>query len=377
MSKGVEIVRLRRQPRDVHRFLQVSYEIYRDDPFWVAPLLLDIKKVFSDRNPFFQHAEMSLWVATAGGQDVGRIAGIIDHAYNEYQSDRAAFFGFFECRNDPQVSRGLFQEVFAWARQKDLQRILGPMNPTSNDECGLLVEGFDSAPAIMMSYNPRYYAELIAAEGFQKAKDLLAFHIEVSNTPQERLERIAAIFGRRQQDVDVRMVLRKNLKRDLAKIKEVYNEAWQKNWGFVPMTDAEISYMAERLQPILMEGLVWITEGPKEPAAFILALPDFNEAIQPLKGRLLTPRLIGFLPYLLGRKRPRRIRLIALGVKKKYRGRGIESVMFAQTFRVLLKAGFKACEASWILEDNIEVQRVIELFGGKPCKTYRIYERNL
>ena len=357
--------------------MQVSYAIYRDDPFWIAPLLMDIKKVFSDRNPFFQHAEMSLWVATAGGRDVGRIAGIIDRAYNEYQSDRAAFFGFFECCNDPQVSRALFQAAYAWARQKDLQRILGPMNPTNNDECGLLVEGFDSAPALMMSYNPRYYVDLIAAEGFQKAKDLLAFHIDVGQTPQERLERIAAIFGRRQQDLDVRMVLRKNLKRDLAKINEVYNEAWQKNWGFVPMTDAEISYMAERLKPILMEGLVWIAESPKEPAGFILALPDFNEAIQPLKGRLLTPRLIGFLPYLLGRKRPRRIRLIALGVKKKYRGRGIESVMFAQTFQVLLKAGFKACEASWILEDNIEVQRVIELFGGKPYKTYRIYERSL
>ena len=377
MSNGVQIVQLRRQPRDVHRFLQVSYAIYRDDPFWVAPLLLDIKKVFSDRNPFFQHAEMSLWIATLGGRDVGRIAGIIDRAYNEYQSVRAAFFGFFECINDPQASRALFQAAFEWARQKDLQRILGPMNPTNNDECGLLVEGFDSAPAIMMSYNPRYYVELIAAEGFQKAKDLLAFHIEVSNTPQERLERIAVIFGRRQQDLDMRMVLRKNLKKDLAKINEVYNEAWQKNWGFVPMTDAEISYMAERLKPILMEGLVWIAESPKEPAGFILALPDFNEAIQPLKGRLLTSRLIGFLPYLLGRKRPRRIRLIALGVKKKYRGRGIESVMFAQTFQVLLKAGLKACEASWILEDNIEVQRVIELFGGKPYKTYRIYERSL
>ncbi|HYV28724.1 MAG TPA: N-acetyltransferase [Candidatus Eisenbacteria bacterium] len=377
MSSEFQIIPLSRQPKDVHRFLQVSYGVYRNDPLWVAPLLMDLKKVFSDRNPLFQHAEMNLWVATHNGRDVGRIAGIWDRAHNETQQDSAAFFGFFESIDDRQVSGQLFEAVFSWARQKNLRRVLGPMNPTSNDECGLLVEGFDSSPVCMMTYNPRYYVDLVLAAGFQKAKDLLAFHFGVAETPLERLERIAAKFRHRQPNLKLRPVRRKTLAEDLAKIKEVYNEAWEQNWGFVPMTDAELNFMAARLKPMLMEGLIWLVEAPDEAAGFLLALPDFNEAIRPLRGRLLTPKILGFLPYLFGWKKPALVRAIILGVKEKFRGRGLESAMLAEGLKASIHAGFHGCEASWILEDNVKIQRVIEFFGGTPYKTYRLYERNL
>jgi len=353
----------------------VSYPIYRDDPHWVAPLLMDLKQVFTKKNPLFEHAEMSLWVATRDGRDVGRIAGILDQNHNLSQKDNAAFFGFFECANDPEVSRQLFAAVFEWARTKGVRRILGPMNPTSNDECGLLVDGFDSSPVFMMTYNPRYYLDLIAAEGFTKAKDLLAFHFDLGNSPLERLGRIAAKSRKRYANLTVRPIQRKKLYEDLVKVKEVYNEAWGENWGFVPMTDAEIDFMAGRLKPLLMEGLVWLAESESEPVAFLLAMPDYNEGIKPLMGRLLTPKVLGFIPYAMGWKMPQRVRVITLGVKAAYRNHGLEAVMLYEGLKVGFNAGFKDCEASWVLEDNVKMQRLIGLFGGRAYKTYRLYER--
>jgi hypothetical protein len=190
-ANTVEIVSLPRNPKNVLRFLEVSYGIYAEDPHWVAPLLMDLKKVFTAENPLLQHAEIALWIATRDGRDVGRMAGIIDQAHNRAQKDQAAFFGFFECVNDAEVSRLLFKSVFDWAKSKGMKRILGPMNPTTNDECGLLVDGFDSSPVFMMTYNPRYYIDLVNAEGFRKAKDLLAYQMEIAKCPFDRLSRIA------------------------------------------------------------------------------------------------------------------------------------------------------------------------------------------
>lgn len=375
MNNGIQIVPLSRNSRDVLRFLKVSYGIYRDDPHWVAPLLMDLKKVFTDANPLFEHAVMQLWVATRGGRDVGRIAGIIDRNHNRVTKDPAAFFGFFEAVDDPVVSRRLFEAVADWAQQAGLPRLLGPMNPTANDECGLLVEGFDSPPVFMMTYNPRYYVALVEAAGFRKAKDLLAFYMDLARIPMDRLGRIAAKIKQRNPDLRFRPVRRKTLQGDLAKVKEVYNAAWQDNWGFVPMTDAEVDFMAARLKPLFMEGLIWLTEAGNEPVGFLLALPDYNVALQPLRGRLLTPRLLGFLPYLLGWKCPPRTRVITLGVKEHYRAKGIESAMLIEGLKVGMAAGVTESEASWILEDNVSMCRVLEAIGGRVYKTYRLYER--
>jgi hypothetical protein len=372
---GIQVLELPRDRKGIARFLNVPYRIYRDDPLWVAPLLDDLKKVFGAQNPLFEHAEMKLWVATEEGRDVGRIAGILDRAHNEFHRESTAFFGFFESVNDRRVSRALFDAVCAWTRERRMSRILGPMNPTTNDECGLLVEGFDSSPVLMMTYNPRYYRELFEEAGLRKAKDLLAFHLDLKEKPLSRLDRLAAGFARRQKDLSVRPIRKKTLKNDLVKVKEVYNAAWEDNWGFVPMTDGDIDFMAARLKPLLVEDMVLLAETPEEPVAFMMCLPDYNVAFKPLRGKLLTPRLFGFLAYLAGWRRPKLFRLITLGIKKGYRNRGIDAVMFAETLKAGLKAGYTECEVSWILEDNVMVQRPIRLFEGTRYKTYRIFEK--
>lgn len=377
MSQDLEIVPCPPTARSVDRFLNVSYGIYNGDPHWVAPLLLDLKKVFSTSNPLFAHAAMQLWIARRNGRDVGRIAGILDDHHNQANQDNAAFFGFFECENDPRTSQRLFAAVRDWARQKGVRRLLGPMNPTTNDECGLLVDGFDSPPQLMMTYNPRYYVDLVNAEGFIKAKDLLAYIMDVSGIPRERLERIAAKTRQRNPQIQFTPVRRRTLAADLVKIKAVYNAAWEDNWGFVPMTDAEIDFMADRLKPLLVEGLVWIAETAGEPVGFMLALPDYNQAIKPLRGRLATPKVLSLLPYALGRKVPSSCRVVTLGVKAQHRNRGIEAVMLAEGLITGLRLGFKTAEASWILEDNVMMRRLLQPFGGRVYKTYRIYEREV
>ena len=377
MSNDIQIVPLSRSPRDVMRFLKVSYGIYQDDSNWVAPLLMDLKKVFTDANPLFEHAVMQLWVATRDGRDVGRIAGIIDRNHNRVAHEPAAFFGFFESADDPVISRRLFETVFGWTRQAGLKRVMGPMNPTTNDECGLLVDGFDSPPVIMMTYNPRYYVTLVEAAGFKKAKDLLAFHMDLSKIPMDRLSRIANKIKQRNPNLVFRAVKRKTLEQDLAKVKEVYNAAWEDNWGFVPMTDAEVDFMAARLKPLLMEGLIWLTEAGTEPVGFLLAMPDYNIALKPLQGHLLTPKLLGFIPYVLGWKCPPRTRVITLGVKHAYRSKGLESAMLIEGLKVGIAAGVTESEASWILEDNVMMCRMLEAIGGRVYKTYRLYERQI
>jgi len=374
MNGQASIVPLSRSKRDVSRFLQLSYSIYDGDSHWVAPLLMDLKKVFTDSNPLFKHAEMQLWVATRGGKDVGRIAGVMDRHLDEVMKEPVASFGFFECIEDDAVSGQLFAAVRQWATAKGARRMIGPSNPTTNDECGLLVHGFDSDPVLMMTYNPPYYERLVEQAGYRKTRDLLAYDIDISKIPMDRLTRIAEKLKSRNAKVVLRPVRRKTLDRDLAHVKAVYNSAWEDNWGFVPMTDAEMDFMAERLKPLLMEGLIWLAEVGDEPVGFLLALPDYNIALKPLKGRLLNPNLLKALPFLLQWKRLPVVRVLTLGVKKEYRSKGLETAMLIEGLKVGFKAGVKRAEASWILEENVMMRRVIEAIGGQAYKTYRMYD---
>ncbi|MFN3410375.1 MAG: GNAT family N-acetyltransferase [Limisphaerales bacterium] len=375
MTADLELLPLPREPRAVARFLRVPYGIYANDPRWVAPLLTDLRKVFSPANPLFQHAEMQLWVARRGGRDVGRVAGIIDRNYNEFHGGREAFFGFFECEQVPATALALLDQVRAWAAARGMDRLLGPMNPTTNDECGLLVDGFDTPPVLMMPYNPPYYAELLAVAGFAKAKDLLAFDFKLADAPLARYARFKEKAWKRGTALTISPITRRNLAAQLVKVKAVYNTAWEKNWGFVPMTDAEMDFMAARLKPLLTEGLAFVAESGAEPVGFLLALPDFNEALQPLRGRLLSPGLFRALPYFLGWRTPRYVRVLTLGVKAEWRRRGVEALMLAEGLETGVRLGFERVEASWILEDNLEVRRVIEMFGGTAYKTYRVFAR--
>lgn len=377
MSAELEVVRLSRSSSDINRFLAVSYGIYRNDPLWVAPLLVDLKTVFTDSNPLFEHAQIELWVARRNGQDVGRIAGIIDEHHHKKTGEFAAFFGFFESVNDPHVSSSLFTAVREWARDKGMKLLQGPMNPTTNDECGLLIEGFDSSPVFMMTYNPPYYVGLVEGEGFRKAKDLLAFQIDLAKLPMDRLNRIARKLKESNGHVVFTPVHRNRLKEALPKVKEIYNEAWQDNWGFVPMTSAEIDFLATRLKPLLVEGLMWLAESEGEPIGFLLALPDYNIPLKPLRGKLLTPHALGFFAHLLGWRRSTRARVLTLGVKEQYRLKGLESALLIEGLNRGFKMGIQEAEASWILEDNVMMCRMLEGIGGRVYKKYRIYQQHL
>jgi hypothetical protein len=375
----VSIERISRSKRDLQRFFDVADRIYRGDPNWVPPLRDDVAKVFAEKNPFFEHAEMDLFVARRDGQDAGRIAAVLDRHHNEFHGEKTAFFGFFESADDREVSDALFETAAKWARERGMEVLRGPANPSLNDEAGLLVDAFDKPPVVMMTYNPRYYVDLVEGSGFAKAKDLLAYWFDIEAERMARFVRINERFRTRSADILVRNVTKKSLKADLPRIREVYNDAWEKNWGFVPMSAAEMDYMAARLKPLLDEDFIQLAEvrrpdGTLEPVAFILSLPDYNTAIQPLGGRLLP---FGWLKFLLNRKKIRTLRVVTLGVKKEFRTRGIQSVMFEQGLRSCLKKGLTGVEVSWLLEDNEPILRIARLWGGEVYKTYRMYERSL
>ena len=376
---SVVIERIGRSRRELSRFFDVADALYASDPLFVAPIRSDVAKVFQGENPFFRHGEMQLFVARRDGRDVGRVAAILDRNHNDFHGEKAAFFGFFESENDPEVAGKLLEAAALWGRERKMTILRGPTNPTLNDEAGLLVDGFDSPPVMMMTYNPPHYAALIEGQGFSKVKDLLAFWFPLEEKPLERLTRVAERFRRRSPEIQVRNVTRGSLKRDLGKIREVYNEAWEKNWGFVPMTGEEMDFMAARLKPLLVPELLWIGEAPRpdgglEPMAFMLMLPDYNVAIAPTRGRLLP---FGWLRFLLARSRVRTVRVVTLGVKKPWRQSGIQSIMMADSLRFLLKKGYTGAEVSWLLEDNELVIGAVRLWGGKLYKTYRIYEKSL
>lgn len=375
LNDTLQITELRRSGRELSRFIHVSYGIYRDDPHWVAPLIADLKKVFYDTNPLFEHAEMALWVATRGGRDVGRIAAIVDRNHIAKHHDGAGFWGFFECIDDQAVADALFATAAGWLKSRGCGKLLGPMNPTTNDECGLLVDGFDSPPVVMMTYNPRYYIDLVERGGFTKAKDLLAYKFTLDPKPLERLGRIADGLAKRNPDIKITTIRKRHLRADLEKVKAVYNAAWEDNWGFVPMTDGELSFMAARLKPLLVEELALVAEDKGEPVGFMLCLPDLNEVIKPMKGKLLTPKIIDLLKLLMGRKTPKFARVVTLGLLKTHRQKGIDAMFFAQCLRYGLQRGVKECEVSWMLEDNVMVLRPVEVFGGSKYKTYRLYEK--
>jgi hypothetical protein len=376
---GIAIERIGRGKADLARFFDVADRIYAGDPNFVAPIRSDVAKVFQGENPFFRHGEIQLFLARQAGADVGRIAAILDRNHNAFHGEKAAFFGFFESTDDPTVASRLLESAAVWGRERKMTVLRGPTNPTLNDEAGLLVDGFDSPPVLMMTYNPRSYVGLIEGQGFRKAKDLLAYWFPLEEKPLERLSRVADRFRKREPDIVVRNVSKGGLARDLAKIRQVYNGAWEKNWGFVPMTPEEMDFMAKRLKPLLVEELLWIAEARKkdgtlEPVGFMLMLPDYNVAIAPTRGRLLP---LGWLRFLLATRNIKTVRVLTLGIAKEYRMRGIQSIMMADSLRFLLKKGYTGAEVSWLLEDNELVIGAVKLWGGKLYKTYRIYEKSL
>jgi hypothetical protein len=320
---------------------------------------------------------MQLFIAERGGEDVGRIAAILDRNHNDFHGEKTSFFGYFESVDDPAVADALFEAAAEFGRARGMVTLRGPANPTLNDEAGLLVDGFDSSPILMMTYNPRYYPRLVEGAGFRKAKDLLAYWFEIGEGPLARLSRLSKRIEDREKDVVIRNISKKTLDADLPAIREVYNAAWEKNWGFVPMTPAEIDFMKERLKPLVDPDFLFLAEarrpdGSMEPIAFMLTLPDYNVPMKAMGGRLLP---FGWLKFLLNMGKIRSIRVLTLGIKKSWRMRGIQSVMFEKGLRAALRRKITGCEISWMLEDNDLVLRSADLWGAKLYKTYRMYDR--
>lgn len=363
--------------RDLASFARIQHDLAPRDDVAVLPLLAEVTQVLSAANPYWRRAERQLWRAERDGQSVGRIAAILDPEHERLHGERCAYFGFFECIEDESVARGLLDHAARWAHQRGATRLRGPLNPNINEECGLLVEGFHLPNAIMMPHNPPWYPRLVEAAGLAKAKDLVGFDIRVADSPADRLARVRDIVRRRCPGVSLRAITRRNLSSLLPALTHVYNAAWERNWSALPMSPDEIRFLAGRLEPLLVDGLVWLAESNGEPAGLLLMVPDINPALRPLRGRLATPALLGALPTLLGWRRPHRFRLIALGVTSQHRRRGLEGWMFAEGVAAAQRLGFTECEASWVLEDNLPVHQLAAQFNGRITRRYRLYDREL
>ena len=363
-----------RNQQDLMTFIRFPWKIYLGDRFWVPPLIKDHLQKFSPKNPFHSHAEMILLLAYRGEEVVGRIAGIIDHHYIEFHQEKTGFFGFFESIENLQVTQLLLSKVKTWLREHGMEKIIGPMNPSTNDECGLLVDGFDFSPCLMMPYNPRSYASLLEGVGLKKVKDLYAYLLEKPTFVQGRLSRVAEKLARKEPKLRVRPLNLRRLDEELKIVKEIYNHAWSRNWGFVPLTEEEIDDLARNLKPLVVSDLVLFGYWEDEPVGFSVSLPDYNEVLKRLNGKL---GLWGLLKFFYFSRKIKGIRIMLLGVKQAFQKRGVEGLLYYETFKRGIGKGYVKGECSWILEDNLLMQRGIEAMGGKRYKTYRIHETQL
>jgi GNAT superfamily N-acetyltransferase len=366
---------------DWKKFIDLPWQIYGDDPYWVPPLRIAVRDLLDVRkNPFFRHAIMHPLIAEKDGRCVGRIVGVIDDNHNKFHKERTAFFGFFEAIDDPEIAQALFAAVQSWAQSKGMEILRGPMNPSTNHECGLLVEGYDSSPSVMMTYNPRYYERLVDGQGFKKAKDLFAYVISNKVEFNRRLVAHAERL-RQSSSVTFRPIRMRQFKSDVEMIQQIYNDAWESNWGFVPMTPEEFDHLAKDLKLIVDPEMILIVEVRGEPAGFVLTLPDVNQVFKKVKdGRLFPTGLFKLLWNLKGPGRRRTInhsRVVTLGIRKAYQPLGLGSLLYVETIQRARRRGYDTGEASWILEDNVPMNRAMEMMFGQRTKVYRIYEKSL
>lgn len=357
--------------RDEMTFIRFPWKIYAGISQWVPPLLLDRKKLIDRRkNPFYRHAEMELFLAERDGEVVGRIGAIINHNHNREHKENIGFFGFFECINDRSVAQALFDRAGAWLRERGVDAMRGPASPSVNDEYGLLIEGFDKPPAILMAYNPPYYQELIEGYGFRKARDLYAYYVHSDRVFSDRLVRVSEALKKRDGLV-FRPINMKKFAAEVAVIRELYNRGWEGNWGEVPMTEAEFDYVAADLKTIVDPNLVIIAEIKGKPVGFGMSLPDLNRVLKDNTRGYLIPAIIRLLLF---RRRIDFIRIVILGVTPEYRNSGIGAVLFYETARRAVENGYPHGEASWVLEDNVMMNRGAALLDGDRYKTYRVYD---
>ncbi|MHB9154289.1 MAG: hypothetical protein ACYC5N_01190 [Endomicrobiales bacterium] len=356
---------------DLREFINFPWQVYKGDPNWVPPLITDITFTLTE-NPFWEHAEKALFLALDGhGRPVGRIAAVIDRNYLSFQGESTGFFGFFESFNDQATANALFDAVKTWLASNKIEKMKGPMNPSTNDESGFLCDGFDTPPRIMMPHTPPYYLALAEGYGLKKAKELYAYDMDVSAGPEARLARLAEIVYKKTPGLVVRKLDIKDFDNEISRAITVYNAAWEKNWGFVPWTDKEFRTVASRLKSLLLLDTTLLAEVNGKPAGMLIAVPDYNFVMQKMDGKLFPLGLVKFMYY---KNKIKALRLMIMGVVRELRQRGIEGVMYCEALKNARKRGFEKCEFSWVLDDNIMTQRAAEMMGGKLYKKYRIYE---
>lgn len=366
--------------RDRKQFVKLPWSIYRDDSHWVPHLLVErLETIDPKKNPFFGHGEAALFLAERGGEVVGRISAQVNHLSNEYHKDKTGFFGFFECVKEQTVADALFESAAGWLRARGCDRVLGPESFSTNEEVGLLVQGFEHPAMIFCPYNPPYYADLIERAGFEKAKDLFGWMYtvgEVPEAPRQIAEAVEAHPG-----LTVRPVDPKHMRRDVEIVRDIFNEAWSRNWGYVPWTDAEVEYAAKNLKMILAQEITAIAELDGVPIGMMLAFPNIMEVIGDLDGRLFPFGLFKLLYRVkLGGYRFKSARLLLLGIKPEFRGSvlgGLSVLLYVKAHIGARAIGIERGELGWTLEDNQKINTGIAFMGGRNEKVYRVYGKPL
>jgi hypothetical protein len=357
---------------ELSQFIKFPWKIYKDDKYWVPPLLMEQKTLLDkQKNPFFKAAAAEYFLAFRNGEPVGRIAAIKNDVHLKYHNDDSGQFGFFECINDQQVANALFDTAKSWMKEKGLKYMRGPANPSSNDIYAMLIEGFDDSPRLLMSYNPEYYIKLCENYGMKKAKDMYAWKLVNEKLMEsEKLKRGQELV-RKRYNLKISQLDMKNFQRDLEKFKFVYNKAWAPNWGFVPMTEEQIDAMAKDMKPIAEPSLVLFGEIEGKLIGAALVMLDYNFIFKQMNGRLLP---FNFLKLFTQKKKIKWARILTLGIIPEHQKKGLDTIFYWEIVNRAADIGIRLGEASWVLEDNDMMNRGLELMNAERYKKYRIWE---
>jgi hypothetical protein len=362
----------------MEQFIKVPWMIYKDDPYWVPPLLYDFRRQLSQkRNPFFKDASVCYWIAVSERRCIGRIAAIVNHLHNKHYNEKTGFIGYFESINNENVSRQLFQAAENWLSSQGMTEVRGPVNLSMNNECGLLVEGFEMSPIIQMNYNPAYYVDLFLNQGYRKQHDLLAFYVKdeiiQNKNIMSRLERFTNLLAGR-ENISFRCFNKNDFDGEVERIRHLFNNYMCDNWGYVPIEKEEFTFMATSLKPLLIRELAIFAEVGGEAVGFSLAIPDVNEVFKKINGKLFPKGIFQFFYY---KRKIKDIRVILMGINKPYRKKGLEAVFYYRTIIEAVKRKFKGAELSWVSESNQPMIRELIKMEAKPYKRYRIFKNEI
>lgn len=359
------------------KFIDFPHDLYRNDSNYVPELFIAQRDLLTPgKHPFFEHSNMQLFLAVDGDKVVGRIAAIQNNNHNKTYQASDGFFGFFECIDDQETANLLLSAAENWLKEKKLNTIIGPVNPSTNETCAVLIEGFDGSPVAMMPYNYPYYVDLLENFGLHKKTDLRAYRFTKGNYNDRSMKLLSALEERlKRNSIVIRKINVKNFKAEAAALKEVYNKAWDKNLGFVPMTDNEFDYMAKDLKLILDPDFCLVAEQDGKLVAFALAIPDINQILKKIKRGRLFP--FGLIKLLLLKRKIKGIRIMVLGVIDGYRKMGIEACLYGSIIKSFQEKNLDYAEASWTLDDNYLINKAIEQINGTPYRKYRILEKNI